>query len=424
MERRYLTVSALNRYLKYKFDSDDQLKNVLLKAEISNFKRHSSGHLYFTLKDVNSEISAIMFSSSAQKLNFVPSEGAKVLVEGYISVYEARGSYQIYVQKMNMDGIGDLYLAYEELKKKLEEAGYFEASHKLVLPRYPKAIGVITSPTGAAVRDIIRVTKERYPLTKIIIYPALVQGSGAKESIVEMIEQANHDNLVDTLIVGRGGGSIEDLWAFNEEIVAKAIYHSTIPVISAVGHETDFTISDFVADMRAATPSQAAEFATPDQKAIYQQIQELKNKAFTLLKKDLSLNETHLKKILSSYIFMTPERIFNESTLRVDYIKERIKMASPEKMVIQKGDTNTVLRERLQNAFIHLLEQKEKDALHSFDKLELSNPLNIMKKGFTVIQKEEKILTTIEDLHPGDQVNILFQDGKAIAKIDKIIKGE
>ena len=263
MEERYLTVSALTKYIKYKFDNDFHLTDVLLEGEISNFKHHSRGHFYFTLKDDNAQITAMMFQSYASKVKFEPQDGMKVYVRGTVTVYEASGVYQIVVKEMKSDGVGDLYLAYEKLKKELQEAGYFNIDHKRNIPRLPKVVGVITSPTGAAIHDIINTIGRRYPLCKIILYPALVQGEGAKESIVKQITQANIDGLCDVIICGRGGGSIEDLWAFNEKIVAMAIYNSEIPIISAVGHEVDFTIADFVADKRAATPTAAAEIATP-----------------------------------------------------------------------------------------------------------------------------------------------------------------
>ena len=263
MNDKYITVSQLTRYIKYKIDNDVNLNEVFLKGEISNFKAHTRGHYYFTLKDDGSRINAIMFASSAKKLKFMPSDGMKVLVTGKISVFEANGGYQIYVNDMLEDGIGNLYIAYEQLKKKLEAEGLFDQTIKKKIPRIPKRIGVVTAPTGAAIKDIISTIKRRWPIAEVYLFPALVQGEDAKEDIVKQIHNSiNYD--IDTLIVGRGGGSIEDLWAFNEEIVARAIYECPVPVISAVGHEIDFTIADFVADLRAPTPTGAAEMAVPD----------------------------------------------------------------------------------------------------------------------------------------------------------------
>ena len=263
MNDKYLTISAITRYLKNKFDTDVNLRTVYLKGEISNIKYHTTGHLYFSLKDETSKINAIMFSSNAKKLVFNPVDGSKVLVVGRISVYEATGGYQIYVDEMIEDGVGNLYLAFEKLKKDLAKEGLFDEKYKKKIPRIPEVIGVVTAPTGAAIKDIISTIKRRFPICKVIVFPSLVQGENAKEDIVRNIELANTYPL-DVLIVGRGGGSIEDLWPFNEEIVARAIFNSNIPIISAVGHEIDFTIADYVADLRAPTPTGAAEMAVPN----------------------------------------------------------------------------------------------------------------------------------------------------------------
>ena len=262
MNDKYISITQLTRYIKYKIDNDVNLNEVFLKGEISNFKAHSRGHFYFTLKDEGSRINAIMFSSSTKKLKFTPTDGMKVLVTGKISVFESSGAYQIYVNDMLEDGVGNLYIAYEQLKKKLEDEGLFDKLHKKKIPKIPQKIGVVTAPTGAAIKDIISTLKRRWPLVDIYLFPSLVQGENAKDDIVRQIKHAEEYDL-DTLIVGRGGGSIEDLWPFNEEIVARAIYECNIPVISAVGHEVDFTIADFVADLRAPTPTGAAEMAVP-----------------------------------------------------------------------------------------------------------------------------------------------------------------
>jgi len=286
MDNKYLTVSAITRYLKAKFDIDENLKNVFIKGEISNFKAHTSGHLYFSLKDEGSKINAIMFKTNSSKLTFTPADGTKVLITGRISVYEAAGNYQIYVDDMIEDGIGNLYIAFEKLKKELEKEGLFNKNHKLQIPKFPKRVGVITASTGAAVRDIITTIKRRFPICEIILFPTLVQGENAKEDIVKNIKKAEDYDL-DVLIIGRGGGSIEDLWAFNEEIVARAIYDSKIPTISAVGHEVDFTISDFVSDLRAPTPTAAAELAVPNLMDLQNHINQL----------NIRLNESINKKV-------------------------------------------------------------------------------------------------------------------------------
>ena len=272
---KYLTVSAVTKYLKFKFDTDEHLRTVFLKGEISNFKAHTTGHFYFSLKDEGSKINAIMFSTNAKKINFSPSEGMKVLVVGRISVYEATGGYQIYVEKMEQDGLGNLYIAFEKLKQDLAKEGLFDAAHKKTIPKIPMRIGIVTAPTGAAIKDILSTIKRRFPICETILFPALVQGENAASDIANKIDMAaNYE--IDTLIVGRGGGSIEDLWPFNEEIVARAIYHSKVPVISAVGHEIDYTISDFVSDLRAPTPTGAAEIAVPNMIDLVKHIEKLK----------------------------------------------------------------------------------------------------------------------------------------------------
>ena len=274
MNRDYITVTQLTKYIKYRIDNDTNLQEVYLKGEISNFKAHTRGHFYFTIKDENSRINAVMFASSARNVKFMPEDGMKVLVTGRISVYEATGGYQIYVSEMQEDGVGNLYVAFEQLKKKLMQEGLFATEHKKRIPRIPKRVGVVTAPTGAAIRDIISTIQRRFPLTEIYLFPCLVQGEQAKEDIVRQIKRAENYDL-DVLIIGRGGGSIEDLWAFNEEMVARAIYDCPIPTISAVGHEIDFTIADFVSDLRAPTPTGAAEIAVPNKSDVINYLKQL-----------------------------------------------------------------------------------------------------------------------------------------------------
>ena len=328
-EKKYLTVTALTKYIKYKFDKDTHLKNVFLKGEISNFKHHSRGHFYFTLKDDKAQISAIMFASNSSKIVFTPTDGMSVIVEGYISVFESSGNYQIYVNKMSEDGLGNLHIAYEQLKKKLANEGLFDASHKISIPKYPKTIAVLTSPTGAAVRDIINIVNRRYPLASIIVYPTLVQGEYAKDSIVSQLKKVNSQMLGDVIILGRGGGSIEDLWPFNEETVAYEIYNSKIPIISSVGHETDFTISDFVADLRAPTPSGGAELAVPDQIELLNYLDRLNNQNRNSLNQILKYKVESLKRIESSYVFRDPLRVTQDKSKRLDYAIEKLELLKP-----------------------------------------------------------------------------------------------
>lgn len=397
MEERYLTVTALTKYIKYKFDHDHNLDEVLLEGEISNFKHNSRGHFYFTLKDENAQISATMFATYASRVNFEPEDGMKVFVRGNVTVYEPSGTYQINVKEIKTSGLGDLYIAYEKLKKELEAEGLFDLSHKKPIPRFPNTVGVITSPTGAAIRDIINTIKRRYPLASVILYPAIVQGNDAKDNIVMQIKKANIDNLCDVLIVGRGGGSIEDLWAFNEKVVAYAIYNSNIPIISAVGHEIDFTIADFVADMRAATPTAGAELATPNVDALKDNI--------------LFYERTMTKRI---------NYILNENKMRLMNYDKIIESRNPKSVLKHKREilNNNSLR---LNMFIHNILTNKK---HQFDILKTSldslNPLSIMDKGYSINRINDKILTNINDVKCGDTLVTELKNGKVISKVMEV----
>lgn len=394
MEERYLTVSALTKYIKYKFDNDFNLTDVLLEGEISNFKHHSRGHFYFTLKDDNAQITAMMFQSYASKVKFEPQDGMKVYVRGTVTVYEASGVYQIVVKEMKSDGVGDLYLAYEKLKKELQEAGYFNIDHKRNIPRLPKVVGVITSPTGAAIHDIINTIGRRYPLCKIILYPALVQGEGAKESIVKQITQANIDGLCDVIICGRGGGSIEDLWAFNEKIVAMAIYNSEIPIISAVGHEVDFTIADFVADKRAATPTAAAEIATPSvdnlKEYITQSVGRITHNIGVILN-DKKTQIMHLDRSLDN---LKPTAKLQNMRKELDFYLKRLNML-----------ISNQLNDRLNH--YHLLNEK----------LKALSPLTIMDKGYSIPYLDGKVVRSVKMVHENDDISLSLNDGKINCKV-------
>lgn len=413
MERKYITVSALNKYLKYRLDNDQNLQNILLKAEISNYKRHSRGHIYFTLKDEESQIAAVMFFNNAKTLLFDPKEGDKVIVEGYVSVYEAAGTYQVYVTKMSQDGIGDLYQAYEILKQQLFEKGLFSADHKRKIPLYPHTVGIITSPTGAAVHDVINIINRRYPLCKIIVYPALVQGDGAKHSLVKMIEKANHDCLCDVLIVGRGGGSIEDLWAFNEEIVAYAVFQSQIPIISAVGHETDYTIVDFVSDLRAPTPSGAAELVVPDQIVLRQTIAKLQHKTQFLYTAKVLACRQKLKAITDTTIFHRPQRLLERNMLRLISTTARLEQTDPFKILTKNQGLIDSFTKRLNVNFRMNYDNHAHHYQTTINKLELLNPLAIMKKGYSVITKKSKIVRSITEISIADSLSLQLADGSA-----------
>ena len=399
MGEKYLTVTALTRYIKYKFDKDLNLQNVMLEGEISNFKRHSKGHFYFTLKDEKTQITAMMFQSYASKVDFEPKDGDKVLVKGNVTVYESSGSYQIVVKEMKVSGEGDLYLAYEKLKKELQALGLFDESHKLPIPQIPNVVGVITSPTGAAIHDIITTIERRFPLCKVILYPALVQGEGAKESIVKQIKRANLDKLCDVLIVGRGGGSIEDLWAFNEKIVAYAIYDSKIPIISAVGHEVDFTIADFVADKRAATPTGAAELATPSKE---------------ILKESLLSYNDRMNQSMKLY--------FDNLKLILANLDKRLDSLSPSERIKNQKIILDQLYKKLSILIGVQLDSKKHDFKLLSERLKLLNPLLIMDKGYSIASNEKGIIRTVEDVNVNDEINIRLKDGEVKTKVLEVTK--
>ncbi len=389
-----ISVSELNSYIKNKIADDEYLNNVLIKGEISNFKNHYTVHMYFTLKDENSLIKCIMFKSYAQKLDFMPKDGMKVFVLGGVSVFERDGIYQIYVKAMQEDGVGILYKKYEELKQRLDEEGYFDESHKQKIPLMPKVIGVLTSQTGSVIRDIINVSTRRNPNVQIRLYPVPVQGEGAAEKIADGIRFMNENNLADVLILARGGGSLEDLWPFNEEIVAHAIYNSKLPIISAVGHETDFSISDFVADLRAPTPSAAAELAVPDIYEIKQKINVYQNRLRMSLVKKVEIMKLRYEKCMNSRVFKEPTRNINDNYLRVDnYIK------------------------RLENT-IKIKQKEEKTKyIELISKLDALSPLKTLTRGYSIVETDDKIIKSSKQLKTGDKIRLRFSDGQKNAEI-------
>ena len=399
MNDKYLTVTQINKYIKYKFDNDDNLRLVYLKGEISNFKNHTTGHFYFTLKDENSRILAVMFRSNASKVNFIPRDGANVLVVGRISLYEANGNYQIYVEEMIEDGVGNLYLEFEKLKKKLGDLGYFDESLKKPIPRFPKKIGVITASTGAAIRDIITTINRRYNLAEVILFPCLVQGENAKEDIVRNIELADSMGL-DTLIVGRGGGSIEDLWAFNEEIVAKAIYDCSTPVISAVGHEIDFTIADFVSDLRAPTPTAAAELAVPNTIDLINNIKQLELRLTKSISNKLELNKNRLDAIMNSYIMKNPGALYEAKIQSLDNLID--------KLVIHT--TN-------------IFENKSFRYASVLDKLEALNPIKTLKRGYSITRADNEVITDLSKIKKDMVINTETFEGTIISKVMEVKNG-
>ena len=390
-----LTVRELNLYIKDVIDRDDFLNNVYVKGEISNFKRHYTGHLYFTLKDKDSLIKCVCFKSYAGNIKFEPEDGMQVLILGQVAVYERDGVYQIYVKGMEQDGKGALYAEFEKLKEKLSQKGMFDDAHKKPIPLLPKEIGVITSKTGSVIRDIINVTTRRMPNVHIKLYPAAVQGAGAAETICEAIEYFNKEQNVDVIIVARGGGSIEDLWPFNEEITANAVFNSKIPIISAVGHETDFTICDFVADLRAPTPSAAGELAVPDIKDVLWKIGNLKQRLSSSLSKKLELMKTQFQKVLKSKVFTAPLDMLNERKLKLDS-----------------------LLKQLENKSELTIKNKKLKLVKSVATLDSLSPLKTLSRGYAMVQKEDgHIIKNASDLAKDDIIKITLSEGKAEAKV-------
>lgn len=462
----YITVGQLNNYLRRKFEADVHLDHVYLKGEISNCKLHSRGHIYFSLKDETSVINAIMFQTNASTLNFEPKDGTKVFVEGKVTVYEASGKYQIIVNKMQPDGIGELYIAYEKLKRQLESEGLFKPEYKKVIPKFPRKIGIITAPTGAAIRDILSTIKRRFPICETILFPALVQGENAKFSVVDNIKKAQEYDL-DVLIVGRGGGSIEDLWAFNEEIVAREIFASKVPIISAVGHEVDFTIADFVADLRAPTPTGAAEMAVPNMSDVFNLIENYKIRLGENIRNKLSIYEKKLESLKSSYVLKNPMAIYEvkeqKLTSMMDklsdiiknkievsrvrllnakesyvlknplgfYEKDREKVNTLESKLITYINTKIELNRAkllsIKESYIlknpeEIIKSKNKEYDLLLNKLELLNPLAILKKGYSVITKDGISVKTSKGLKNKDIINVRLGEGAIIAEVKEILE--
>lgn len=433
---RVLSVKDLNRYIRMKMEGDSRLSDVWIRGEISNFTHHSSGHMYFTLKDEGSRIRAIMFATHNQRLPFIPKEGSRVLARGNVSVYERDGQYQFYAVQMQPDGIGSLYLAYEQLKSKLEEEGLFSADRKRPLPLYPRTIGVITSPTGAAVRDIMITIRRRYPQARAILYPVLVQGKGAAPSIVKAIRTMNDMAEADVLIVGRGGGSLEELWAFNEEIVARAIYQSDIPVISAVGHETDFTIADFVADLRAATPTAAAELAVPSAAELKGQLVQRQRQLSQGLQRRLKRSRERLASLQRSPVLVHPRRYMLQHAERLDmlsqrlhgHLKSQLSLSRQRQKSLHQGlirynprtQTEFAARRKdqanrqLMNAMQSIMKSKMSQLQTEMRHLDALSPLKIMSRGYSLVydEKEQKLVKSLEDVQLGDLVNVRVSDGQ------------
>ena len=416
MNEKYLTVSAITRYLKAKLDVDENLQTVFLKGEISNFKAHTSGHFYFSLKDEGSKINAIMFRSNASKVLFKPLDGMKVLVSGRISIYEAMGSYQIYVDEMLEDGVGNLYIAFEQLKKKLQAEGLFEASHKRKIPSVPKRVGIVTASTGAAIRDIMTTIKRRFPICETILFPTLVQGENAKDDIVRNIERAQDYDL-DVLIVGRGGGSIEDLWPFNEEVVARAIYNSKVPVISAVGHEVDFTIADFVADLRAPTPTAAAELAVPNMADLQKHIAQFKVRLNEAIYKKVNYLKLYLESVKNSFVLKKPQIMFENKKQSLSLINDKLNELMVGKVQGFKNELDKIKKSYvLTNPYL-LYKDEVLMVKNIIDKLNLLNPLNVLSRGYSITYLNDQALKSVLKVKEDDMISIRLSDGNLKAKV-------
>ncbi len=409
----YKSITEVNELVKSILESEPLLNDIYVKGEISNIKYHSRGHIYFSLKDENSKINAVFFNATG-KLLFDPKDGDSVLVRGRINVYPVSGSYQIVVSEIKLDGIGNLYVLFEELKKKLASEGLFDKEHKKKIPRFPEKIGVITAKEGAAVRDIITTINRRYPLCEIYLFPSLVQGEGAKENIVKMIKKANETDM-DVIILGRGGGSIEDLWAFNEEVVAREIYNSKIPIISAVGHEIDYTIADFVADLRAPTPTAAAELAVKNIEDIENYLSDAITRMNTALSNKVDYYEEKINKYKSNYIINNPMKLFESKENRLNIIKE--KLVNISSIFDIKEKEIEYIKERMLSAYKNNILKSSNLLEKTKLKLDLINPNNILNKGYSIVKKDNKIIKSIKDIKIKDNINIVLSDGSILSEV-------
>ena len=415
MVEEYITVSKVTDYIGELIGSDSNLKHIFIKGELSNVKLYQKGHLFFTLKDDESQINGVMFGAR-YKLKFKPKDGMKVLIEGKIQVYKKNGNYQLYVSEISKDGIGDLHRRFEELKEKLNKEGLFDESHKKKIPNFPNRIGVVTAANGAAIRDIITTIKRRWPLCEVILFPSLVQGEKAAENIVYQIKRSENYNL-DTLIVGRGGGSIEDLWSFNEEIVARAIYDCTTPVISAVGHEIDFTISDLVADLRAPTPTAAAEIAVPPYAEISNALKQLETRVNLAIDKTFGENKSKLDNIISKKLFTNPREIYAPKEMLLDNVCNRLEHSSKSIILMNKSKLEVVKNSNVFKNPEVIIDKKKENYLLQFSKLEVLNPLNTLKRGYTLAKSNGKVISSSKDVKSGDELEVEFDDGNVNTRV-------
>ena len=410
MEDEYLTVSQVNAHIKRMLETDENLQNFYIRGEISNYIAHRSGHSYFTLKDEKSQIPAVMFSGKKQSLKFRPENGMKVIIKGNINVYKPYGKYQLVAETMTEDGVGNLHIAFEQLKKKLKAEGLFDDAHKKEIPKYPKRIGVITAATGAAIRDIITTIQKRYPYCEILLFPTLVQGDQAAPNIVKQIKHAQQFDI-DTLIIGRGGGSIEDLWPFNEEIVARAVYDCEIPIISAVGHEIDFAISDFVADERAPTPTGAGMIAVPDASEVKYKISQLNLRLNKNITEKITQNKTKLDNISKKQILKNPESIYEIKGMHLDNLITKLDLTSKHIITENRNKLSQLENKNILKNPQEIIRMKREPYLRNFDKLNVLNPLLTLKRGYALAKVEGKVVSSAKDVKSGDELDVEFDDG-------------
>lgn len=436
---KYLTVAAITKYIEKKFEVDPYMKQVFVRGEISNLKQPASGHLYFTVKDEFAMLRSVMFHKAVQKIGFVPEDGMNVLVTGRIGVFTKAGRYQFYAEHMEPDGVGALYIQLEQLKAQLEKEGLFAETHKKVLPSFPSKVAVVTSKTGAAVRDILTTIHRRMPSVEVIVYPTIVQGEKAAQKIVENIGKINQRNDIDVMIIGRGGGSLEELWAFNEEPVVRAVYDSDVPVISAVGHETDFALSDFSADVRAATPTAAAELAVPDYRDLAERLAERKYRLLAVTRQALERKERSLEQLKQHLLLNGPKHQLEQQMERTDYFSERLNNAfskqifvkqtafdrlndrlhyyHPNKEIELQKEQMTLHLQALDKAMKQLLKDKQQYFFRQVDALEHLSPLSLLKRGFGVTYKENTLVKSVQELEVGDNIQVKMQGGHIDALI-------
>ncbi|MBC6314597.1 exodeoxyribonuclease VII large subunit [Listeria grandensis] len=436
---KYLSVEALTKYIEKKFEVDPYLKNIYVKGEISNFKQPISGHMYFTLKDEGAELRCVMFQKSATKLGFKPEDGMQILLTGRVSVFSKGGRYQLYAEWMEPDGIGSLYIKLEQLKHQLEKEGLFAQNRKQALPSFPAKVGIVTSKTGAAIRDMITTIKRRMPATEILLFPTIVQGDTAAPNIVRNIERANFRNDIDVLIIGRGGGSIEDLWAFNEEVVVRAVADSAIPIISAVGHETDTTLTDYVADVRAATPTAAAELAVPDYRDLLERVAERRFRLLQTIRQRIDISKQEVARYQERLVMHGPKRQMEQYQERIDYFMERLERGLKQHLLLKQhafervafrlahtGLDREIAQQKqllassskdLNRQMSRLLTTKRRDFLQKVEALEHLSPLALLNRGYSVVYKEDTILTSSEKVAVGDEITVRMANGQVRAKI-------